>query len=48
MLILEKKKDLISNLSFLLKKHNEEIKQKKKTIRTRAEINEIESPILVL
>lgn len=48
MLVLEKKKDLLSHLSFFLKKHKEQIEQKGKTIRTRAEINEIESPVLVL
>lgn len=48
MLVLENKKDLLSHLSFLLKKHKEQIEQKEKIIRTRAEINEIGSPILVL
>lgn len=48
MLVLENKKDLLSHLSFLLKKHKEQIEQKEKTIRTRAGINEIESPMLVL
>lgn len=48
MLVLEKKKDLLSHLSFLLKKHKEQIEQKEKNNKDKSEINEIGSPMLVL